>query len=69
MPSDVATGRRDWQFIQQTEMWDRVIPAFIMEEAGCKATTPAGKPWTLEDQEIVVANKYLHPTLLKIVNE
>ncbi len=63
----VATGRRDWQFIQQTEIWDRVIPAFIMEESGCKVTTPEGKKWTLEDEDIVVANKYLHKTLLKVI--
>ena len=65
----IATGRRDWQFIDQTAVWDRAIPALIMEESGCKLTTPTGKPWTLDDKRIVVANKYLHPTLLKIVNE
>ncbi len=65
----VATGRRDWQWIDQTHVWDRVIPAFIMEESGCKVTTKSGGKWTLDDKEIVVANRYLHPKLLKIVNE
>lgn len=65
----VATGRRDWQFIDQTEVWDIVIPALIMEESGCKLTTPDGKPWSLDSKKIVVANKYLHPALLKLVNK
>ena len=64
----IATGRRDWQFIRMTHVWDRVIPALIMEESGCKVTRPDGKSWGLEDKELVVANKYLHSSLLKIVN-
>ncbi len=64
----IATGRRDWQFINLTEVWDITIPALILEESGCTLTTPEGKPWSLDSKKIVVANKYLHPTLLKIVN-
>ncbi len=65
----VATGRRDWQCIDQNHIWDRVIPALIMEESGCKVTTLKGATWSLSDKELVVANKYLHPTILKILND
>lgn len=67
----IATGRRDWKATGDTDhgIWDLAMPAIILKEAGCKVTNYKGEDWSLKDKTIVIANKHLHPTLLKIVNK
>lgn len=65
---DVATGRRDWYFSKGAGVWDYAAPSLIMKEAGLEVTNFAGKDWSLKDNEIVAANKYLHPKLLSLLN-
>ncbi|MBI3573437.1 inositol monophosphatase, partial [Candidatus Kaiserbacteria bacterium] len=35
--------------------------------AGCKVTNIKGKPWTMNDFEIVAANPRLHKKLMQLV--
>ncbi len=63
-----ADGRRDWRISADGGVWDYASPALILKEAGCVVTNLKGEPWTIQDQGFLVANKYLHPTLLKIIH-
>lgn len=64
----LADGRRDWRASQGGGLWDYASPSLILAEAGCKVTNFKGEPWSIKDKEILYANKYLHPKLLKIIN-
>ena len=63
-----SDGRRDCRISRDGGIWDYAAPALILKEAGCKVTNLKGKPWSIKDKEFLVANKYLHPKLLKIIN-
>jgi myo-inositol-1(or 4)-monophosphatase len=63
-----ASGRRDWGISKSGGLWDYASPSLILSEAGCKVTNFKGEPWSIKDREILVANKYLHPKLLKIIS-
>ena len=63
-----ADGRRDWRASQGGGLWDYAAGSLILSEAGCIVTNFKGEPWSLQDREILSANKYLHPKLLKIMN-
>lgn len=63
----LANGRRDWRVSKGGGVWDYAAPSLILTEAGCKVTNFKGEPWSLEDKEILVANKYLHSKLLSIM--
>ena len=65
----MADGRRDWYYSAGAKIWDYAPASLIMSEAGCVVTNTKGEPWTLEDTNIVSANKYLHPQLLAIAQE
>lgn len=65
----VADARRDWYCSSGSKVWDYAPAALMMSEAGCVVTNFRGEPWTLSDTNIVSANKYLHPQLLKIAQE
>jgi len=65
----VADGRRDWIVSIEAAMWDYAAPALLLEESGCIVTNFHGKPWTLNDRELVAANPHLHPHLLAIVRQ
>ena len=64
-----ADGRRDWRVSVGGGLWDYASPALILKEAGCVVTNLKGEPWSIKDREILAANKYIHPRLLKIVAE
>ena len=64
----LANDRRDWWISQGGGIWDYASPSLILSEAGCKTTNLKGEPWSIKDKEILVANKYLHPKLVKIIN-
>lgn len=63
-----ADGRRDWRVSRGGGLWDYASPSLILLEAGCKVTNFKGEPWSIKDRELLSANKYLHPKLLKIIN-
>jgi myo-inositol-1(or 4)-monophosphatase len=63
-----ADGRRDWRASRGGGLWDYAAASLILAEAGCKVTNFKGEPWSIKDREILSANKYLHPTLLKIMS-
>jgi len=63
-----ADGRRDWRASQGGGLWDYAAASLILSEAGCKVTNFKGEPWSLKDRELLSANKYLHPKLLKIMS-
>lgn len=63
----VASGRSDWAISVGGKVWDYAAPALLAEEAGCKVTNCQGRPWGLNDRNIIMSNKNLYPTLLNIV--
>lgn len=65
----VADGRRDWYFSAGAFIWDYAAPALLLKEAGCKVTNLSGDEWQIDDRELIAANKFLHPKLLKIIND
>lgn len=64
----LADGRRDWRASKGGGLWDYASPYLILTEAGCKVTNFKGEQWSIKDREILVANKYLYPKLLKIMS-
>lgn len=64
----VASGRNDWAISVGGKIWDYAAPALLAEEAGCRVTNFQGKPWGFNDRNIIIANKNLHPILLKVVS-
>lgn len=62
----VADGRRDWLVSIEASVWDYAAPALLLQESGCVVTNFAGKPWTLNDREFIVANPHLHKKLLRL---
>lgn len=63
----LADGRRDWYVSSGSKVWDYAAPSIILKEAGCKVTNSYGGDWQPGDEDIVVANEYLHETLLHIM--
>lgn len=63
----VSTGRRDWYFTPNSNTWDLAANSLIAKEAGAVVTNLAGEEYKPGDQGLVIANKHLHPELLKIV--
>jgi len=62
----VASGRRDWMTTFAGQMHDFAPVSLILKEAGCTITNSKGRPWKLDDLEIVAANPSLHKELLKL---
>ncbi len=62
----VALGRRDWCVSVGARLWDYAPGYIILKEAGCVVTDMTGKPWGMDDRELIAANPYLHKKLLKL---
>ncbi len=62
----VAAGRKDWTVAPYGAVHDYAAVSLILKEAGCKVTTLAGAPWTLDNLEMVAANPILHKKLMKL---
>ena len=62
----VALGRRDWCISIGAKIWDYAPAYLILKEAGCIVTNLKGKPWSIEDRELMAANPRLHKELLKL---
>jgi myo-inositol-1(or 4)-monophosphatase len=65
----IAAGKRDWYIGPGRNAWDYAATALIAEEAGAVVTNYAGAPYKCGDKGIVIANRVLHPTLLKFIKE
>lgn len=63
----VAAGRADgfWEF--ELKCWDTAAGALIAEEAGALVTDFAGRPWSVETTDTLVANPRLHPVMLEAI--
>ena len=61
-----AMGRRDWIVSVFGCLHDFAPPSLILKEAGCTVTNTKGKPWTMNDLEMVAANPTLHKQLIKL---
>ena len=62
----VALGRRDWCVSIGARLWDYAPGYLILKESGCIVTNLQGKPWEIEDRELIAANPRLHKKLLKL---
>ncbi|OGY60372.1 MAG: hypothetical protein A3B23_01625 [Candidatus Colwellbacteria bacterium RIFCSPLOWO2_01_FULL_48_10] len=63
----LASGRRDWCVSSGSCLWDYAAVSIILKEAGYRVTNFKGKEWSFGDKELLAANKYLYPKLLKIL--
>ncbi len=63
----MAAGKRDWYVSTLNTSWDHAAPALVAQEAGCVVTDFKGAAWQPGTDGLVVANKYLHPKLLELV--
>lgn len=63
----VASGKLDAVVFNHTKPWDIAAGILLVREAGGKVTHLRGKKFTLEAEQMIASNKYLHKTLLKIL--
>ncbi|MBI1969422.1 inositol monophosphatase [Candidatus Woesearchaeota archaeon] len=63
----VAAGRIDAFYMTNTHPHDVAAGAVIAQEAGCKVTDFAGKPFTVATEDILVSNPQLYETLRKLL--
>jgi myo-inositol-1(or 4)-monophosphatase len=64
----VADGRRDW-FCQPKAggLWDFAPAYMILKESGCIVTNMDGKPWSINDGDMIAANPQLHKKIMEII--
>lgn len=63
----VASGRADGFWEYGLKVWDMAAGALICREAGAVVTDTAGRPWTVDSEDICVAGPALHPRMLEII--
>ncbi|MDO8964823.1 MAG: inositol monophosphatase family protein [Coriobacteriia bacterium] len=65
----IAAGRADafWEFALKT--WDTAAGVLIAREAGALVTDFAGRPWSIETADTLVANPVLHAVMLDAIAE
>jgi myo-inositol-1(or 4)-monophosphatase len=61
----LATGRLDGYLHLSLSPWDVAAAALIVEEAGGRVTTPAGRAWDVHAQAYVASNGHLHAQMLR----
>lgn len=62
----VASGRADFYFTTQIDIWDIAAGTIILQEAGGKVTNFKGKKFKLQRGNYIFSNKILHSKLVKI---
>lgn len=69
--TDVLRGHTIGCCWKDGKVWDRAIPAVILEEAGLTVTTMSGKPyvWNGEDQSMVSGLGSVHADLVSAMSE
>jgi myo-inositol-1(or 4)-monophosphatase len=63
----VACGRFEAFWEQLLKPWDTAAGALIAAEAGASVTTFAGRPFKLDDREILVANGHIHKEMIELL--
>ena len=63
----MASGRRDWYFTMNGNVWDTSAPALLLQEAGCVLTDMHGNAWKYGAKGILASNAKLHPTLVELM--
>ncbi len=61
----LAKGQIDVYFHSGLKPWDVAAASLIVKNAGGQITTSQGKEWHIFNPDVLVANKILHPLILK----
>lgn len=64
----VACGRFDAFWEQNLKPWDTAAGMLIAEEAGAKITDFSGNPFSIEMDEILSTNDYIHQEMISLLN-
>lgn len=64
----LACGKIDAYMHSGLKPWDVAASALLIEKAGGKITTLAGKPWNVFHPDIFASNRVLHDDLLILIN-
>ena len=65
--SYVACGRFEGYWEVKLNAWDKAAALLILEEAGGSASNFSGKPLTLEDNQNLVSNGFIHNEMLEVM--
>jgi myo-inositol-1(or 4)-monophosphatase len=65
----VAAGRNDGFWTYQAFPWDAAAGIVLIHEAGGRVSRPDGRPYTLDQIEVLATNGPLHPVLLEQLRE
>lgn len=65
----LASGKIDAYMHSGLKPWDAAASALLIEKAGGKITTPAGKPWNVFNPEMLASNRVLHDNFLTLINK
>lgn len=65
----VAAGRLEVYYEYGVKPWDTAAGALIVEEAGGRVSTFAGKPYPLDDAGIVATNGLVHTDLIDAISQ
>lgn len=65
----IATGRADVSILNGVRPWDIAAGALLVREAGGKATKLNGKPWTINDNDIIMCGPKILPAVLKTIRK
>ncbi|MBI3098057.1 MAG: inositol monophosphatase [Planctomycetes bacterium] len=65
--SYVACGRFDAFWELRLNPWDTAAGALLVEEAGGSVTSFSGRPYRLDDPDILATNGSLHPALRRLL--
>jgi myo-inositol-1(or 4)-monophosphatase len=63
----VAAGKSEITTNYGSQLWDYAPGVLLVREAGGLAMNFKGDPWTINDNSLVAANKYLMPKVLEII--
>jgi len=67
--SYLAAGKFDITVNYGSSIWDYAPGVLLVREAGGIVANSKGEPWTIDDNNLVAANKYLMPQVLEIIKQ
>jgi myo-inositol-1(or 4)-monophosphatase len=65
--SSIAAGKSEITVNYGSKIFDYAPGALLVREAGGIVVNSKGDPWTIDDNNLVAANKYLMPKVLEII--
>ena len=65
----VASGKFDATINYSSKVWDYAPGALLVREAGGLVKNFSGGDWTIKDNNLIAANKYLMPKVLEIIRQ